>query len=425
MLPICCAINLVAVGTSFGPESERVLLCLFLPLCFFAIAIPRGAELPNPTTKPRFFVTWSDGSMRCDRDGDACTVAFINASDAARDGDVKPRSCCAAVVLALLLLPACMLSNETVLRTSGAGDDLLLPDAEKRGIPDDNGLDAADAADEPPAWLLPPLRNVFIARPFRGIATEASAAAGTGTGAGMGEGGGVRPPGDADRLRRLRWYPAVDAGLLAAAATLFARPVERPDLPAPAPTPEKKDMTLVCEAERGRSAPPPPLNVPDTAAATGCCCRADAVARALRGRLEDNVELLARSLLIPPAPAPPSPPPTVGSLGVASAAAACRAACRAAAACCGFGLSNGLCGGTVAAAAATGDCDRCVAGSAGASCAVFPSCSAILLSASATARSAALSVPSWLSGLPDCEDVAPPADASAPALPAAFATAGR
>lgn len=89
--------------------------------------------------------------MRCDRDGDACTVAFINASDAARDGDVKPRSCCAAVVLALLLLLACMLSNETVLRTSGAGDDLLLPEAEKRGIPDGDGLDAAGAVDEPPA----------------------------------------------------------------------------------------------------------------------------------------------------------------------------------------------------------------------------------------------------------------------------------
>ena len=134
---ICCANNLVAVGTSSGPDSDRVLLCLFLPLYFCAIAMPRGAELPNPTTRPRFFVTWSDGSIRCDREGDALAVACNNVCAADRDGEAELRGRWVTTVFTLTielllfrLLAACMLSNETVFRTSGAGDDLLLPDVE-------------------------------------------------------------------------------------------------------------------------------------------------------------------------------------------------------------------------------------------------------------------------------------------------------
>ena len=89
------------------------------------MAIPRGAELPKPTTNPRFFVTWSDGSMRCDLDGDLCVEFRSVAADVvARAGELRGRW---LVVVAPLPL-FCMLSNETVFLTSGAGEDLLLLD---------------------------------------------------------------------------------------------------------------------------------------------------------------------------------------------------------------------------------------------------------------------------------------------------------
>ena len=77
---------------------------------------------------------------------------------------------------------------------------------------------------------------------------QLAAAAGRETGVGIAEAEDVveeapelRPFGDVDLRRKLREL---------AAAALFARPDERPVLPAPTPTPEKKDITLVCDAER-------------------------------------------------------------------------------------------------------------------------------------------------------------------------------
>lgn len=112
-------------------------------------------------------------------------------------------------------------------------NDVAVAVAVPRAVPD---AGAAAAAADGTGNDEVELRSVFIVRPCRG-ANEA-AWAGAGAGPSEGDPAEVRPLGDADLLRMLRWYPPPVAEL------------ERPVLPTPMPTPEKKDMTLVCEAER-------------------------------------------------------------------------------------------------------------------------------------------------------------------------------